>query len=222
MTDYAGDLRRLCDKCVHNFGVCPPCEDCDGQEYFEAEEDRTMKEIMGENLEQLLSSKGYNAKRTFSGKIGYWDNLEVWEVDGETFERLCGMDEEKWREAAGDGAWFRHVEGSILGVPSDRFVINNKEIIAWRNEDRYEDIREGYYTLDEDEQKEYDSAKEYADILCKYRYDNLMEYLCDELGASTAKNVCALAIDLAKYNHMSLGKLFEVYGQAQHEGGSKQ
>lgn len=36
MTDYAGDLRRLCDKCAHNFGVCPPCEDCDGQEYFEA------------------------------------------------------------------------------------------------------------------------------------------------------------------------------------------
>ena len=37
MADYAGDLRRLCDKCVHNFGVCPPCDDCDGQESFEAE-----------------------------------------------------------------------------------------------------------------------------------------------------------------------------------------
>lgn len=222
MTDYAGDLRRLCDKCVHNFGVCPPCEACDGQEYFEAKEDKAMQEIMGENLEQLLSSKGYNAKRTFSGKIGYWDNLEVWEVDDQTFERICGIDEEKWREAAGEGAWFRHAEGSILGVPSDRFVINNKEIIAWRNEDRYEDIREGYYTLDKDEQKEYDSAEEYADMLCKYRYDNLMEYLCDEIGVSAPKNVCACAVDLAKYNHMSLGKLFEVYGQAQHEGGSKQ
>ena len=55
MTDYAGDLRRLCDKCVHlkplrdmTLTEYLMCEVCDGQEYFEAEEDRTMnKRICG-------------------------------------------------------------------------------------------------------------------------------------------------------------------------------
>lgn len=42
MTDYAGDLRRLCDKCVHlkplrdmTLTEYLMCEACDGQEYFE-------------------------------------------------------------------------------------------------------------------------------------------------------------------------------------------
>ena len=41
--------------------------------------------------------------------------------------------------------------------------------------------------------------------------DNLLSYLCDEVGASTFKNVCALTIDLAKYNNMKLSELFEIY-----------
>lgn len=44
MTDYAGDERRLCDKCVHlkplrdmTLTEYLMCEVCDGQEYFEAD-----------------------------------------------------------------------------------------------------------------------------------------------------------------------------------------
>ena len=43
-------------------------------------------------------------------------------------------------------------------------------------------------------------------------YTNLTEYLCECVGASTGKNVCACAMDLAKYNDMTMAKLFEKYG----------
>lgn len=45
------------------------------------------------------------------------------------------------------------------------------------------------------------------------RYTNLTEYLCDCVGASTGKNVCACCVDLAKYNDMTMAKLFEKYGE---------
>ena len=45
-----------------------------------------------------------------------------------------------------------------------------------------------------------------------YEYKDLLEYFCEELGASTEKNVCALAVDLAKYNGLTLSELFKIYG----------
>ena len=43
-------------------------------------------------------------------------------------------------------------------------------------------------------------------------YSNLSEYLCECVGVSLPKNVCACAMDLAKYNNMSMAELFEKYG----------
>ena len=42
-------------------------------------------------------------------------------------------------------------------------------------------------------------------------FQNLTEYLCDCVGASTEKNVCACAVDLAKYNGMTMAELFAKY-----------
>lgn len=36
-------------------------------------------------------------------------------------------------------------------------------------------------------------------------------YLCDEIGASTEKNVCACTVDLAQQNNMTLSELFKKY-----------
>jgi hypothetical protein len=44
-----------------------------------------------------------------------------------------------------------------------------------------------------------------------HTYDNLTTYMCDELGASQPRNVCALAVDLARANGMTMAKLFETY-----------
>lgn len=42
-------------------------------------------------------------------------------------------------------------------------------------------------------------------------FDDLLQYLCDEMGCSQPKNVCALTKDLAKYNNMKLSELFLRY-----------
>lgn len=42
-------------------------------------------------------------------------------------------------------------------------------------------------------------------------YDYLTEYMCDEIGASMEKNVCALAVDLARINNITMGELFTKY-----------
>lgn len=44
-----------------------------------------------------------------------------------------------------------------------------------------------------------------------HKYVNLSEYLCDCIGASTGKNVCACVTDLAKYNDMTIAELFDKY-----------
>lgn len=72
----------------------------------------------------------------------------------------------------------------FLGGANKKLLINGKGIFAWESP-------VGKYT--------------------QYRYKDLLTYLCDCLGVSTPKNVCACAVDLAKYNNMSLGELFSKY-----------
>lgn len=42
-------------------------------------------------------------------------------------------------------------------------------------------------------------------------YQSLSEYLCEFIGASMPRNVVACAIDLAKFNHLTIGELFKKY-----------
>lgn len=51
----------------------------------------------------------------------------------------------------------------------------------------------------------------YGKKYCRTRYESLLEYLCENIGASQPRNVCALAVDLAKYNNMTMGELFTKY-----------
>ena len=117
-------------------------------------------------------------------EITYADNeYEVWEVSDELHKKMCDMSEEEFVELAGEDAWWRSCKGSVLGIPDTRFIVNHHYLIGW---DR---------------------------LHCKRRkYTNLTEYLCECVGASTGKNVCACAMDLAKYNDMTMAKLFEKYG----------
>ena len=60
--------------------------------------------------------------------------------------------------------------------------INGHEIICWERDDHYND-----------------------------EYDTLLDYMCDEIGASQPRNVCALAVDLARANGISMAELFSIY-----------
>lgn len=45
----------------------------------------------------------------------------------------------------------------------------------------------------------------------KREYPDIITYLCDEIGASTEKNVCACTVDLARQNNMTLSQLLKKY-----------
>ena len=139
-----------------------------------------MIEILGNNLKQffdIVDNPPNDAEITYAG-----ERYEVWEVSDELHNKMCGMSEEEFIEIAGEDAWWRSSEGSVLGVPDTEFEVKGEDMLGWNRWDR--------------EQK---------------KYSDLSEYLCECVGASTGKNVCACAMDLAKYNDMTMGELFEKY-----------
>ena len=174
-----------------------------------------MKEIIGSNLRGIFNKFGLDADPTYSGKIGIWAPFEVWKLSEDAFETVSNMSEEEWdalcKEISVD-AWWRYADGANMGDVNAILTINGQKIVAWRDERRVEDLFDEYDDLDEDEKAEYDNASDYVKSCLTSEYRNLMDYFCDELGASQLKNICALAKDLAKYNGMGLGQLFAVYG----------
>lgn len=143
-----------------------------------------MKEILGNGLEQFFNNV-IGGKCTYKG-----DRYEVWEMSDEVFDEMRDMSEEKFVELAGEDAWWRSATGSNQGVPDTKVYINGNEMIGWSGEP----------WDDEDENDEFEI---YA--------SNLSNYLCDVIGASQPRNVCALAVDLAKYNGITMGELFTKY-----------
>ena len=147
-----------------------------------------MVEILGKNLKEFfdtVDNPSNDADITYAG-----DKYEVWEVSDELFKRMCNMTEEEFVELAGEDAWWRQSEGSNLGYPNAKSIINGEYITCWDND---------YYLSDA-----------YEEEPCK-EFESLSEYLCDCVGASLPKNVCACAVDLAKYNDMTMSELFRKY-----------
>lgn len=108
---------------------------------------------------------------------------EVWELSDKKFEKLCSIKDEDWKD---DWGWWRSAECSNMGYVDVSLKINNHSIWAWSGSNYEEDY----------ENKE---------------YDNLLEYFCYELNASQPSNVCALAVDLAQQNNITMSELFKKY-----------
>lgn len=145
-------------------------------------------EILGGNLKQFfdsIDSECNNADITYAG-----NRYEVWEVSDDLFKRMCDMSKEEFVKLAGEEAWWRSAEGSILRVPRARAIVNGEPLVCWDDD---------YYFPDE-----------YEEEPCK-EFESLTDYLCECVGASTEKNVCACSVDLAKYNHMTMAELFEKF-----------
>lgn len=142
-----------------------------------------MVEILGKNLKQFFDTIDNPPK---DAEITYTgDRYEVWEVSDELFDKICDMSEEEFVGIAGEDAWWRSSTGSVLGIPDTEFNVNGNDLVAW------------------------DSP------ICSSRighiYTNLSDYLCNCVGVSQPKNVCVCAMDLAKYNDMTMGELFKKY-----------
>lgn len=111
--------------------------------------------------------------------------FKIYEVKDCEFETLCN---EPNLEGTWEDCGWRHYEGSNMGIPKDEVIVNNKSLKCWY-----------YNDIDEEEDDE------------RFEYDNLLEYFCWHLGASTFTNVCSLATDLAKYNNIKISELFTDY-----------
>ncbi len=159
-----------------------------------------MKEILGGNLKRFFDAidpKCNDADITYAGKM-----YEVWKVSDELFEKMNNMSEEEFIELAGDDAFWRYSDGSVLGEPDNTYTIKGNYLRAWEQHDRTE-------WCDGCECDDEESCVECMDY--SREFSSLLEYLCDEVGVSQPKNVCACAMDLAKANNMSMGELFRKY-----------
>ena len=77
--------------------------------------------------------------------------------------------------------WFRHAKGSNMGSAANFFTINGQFMIGWETQDGND------------------------------TYDSLIDYFYKGLSVGMESNICALAVDLARANGMSMAKLFSIF-----------
>jgi hypothetical protein len=152
-----------------------------------------MKEILGGNLDEFFNKqfldRSNEYKKTYVGST-----YQVWEVSDELLSEMvqisCQTTDNEWLEKWFN-VWWRYAEGSVLG-PCDAFVtIGKYTIYGWKKSSDHD----GSFFV-----------KEYSDIF---------EYLCEYIGASQPRNVCACLVDLAKYNNMTMGQLLTLVGNGE-------
>ena len=131
---------------------------------------------------------GHNLDRYFAYKIGAFlmyagKDYQVWQVTDYRLDRMRAEDSDEFVEKAGEDAWWRYAIGCTLPKPSGRTIeiVNRERMIAF-------DARFSYDT-----------------------YTCLTEYLCDAVGASNEKNVCACSVELARANKMKLWEFWKTY-----------
>lgn len=94
-------------------------------------------------------------------------------------------DDLKKLEWAGDWddtwGWFRHAKGSRMGTAVEILTVHCEMLIGWE-------------TIDQ-----------------KVSYDCLTDYFSDGLGVHGEDAICALAVDLARANGLSMARLFEKF-----------
>lgn len=169
-----------------------------------------MIEILGNNLLQFFETvevidEGVIA-RSYKGK-----DYEVWSVYDSMFDHMSNMSEEEFISLAGEDAWWRWQSGSIFGYPEAEYEINGQKLMAWDSNRREDYLEECEQCSDRIDGLCKGTKTDFEECFPSRKYSSLTEYLCEEMGASQPRNVCALAVDLAKYNNMTLGELFSKY-----------
>lgn len=143
------------------------------------------------NVENDFKRVGVKVRQTYIG-----EEYGVCEVTEDEFKTLCNDEADGWV----DCGW-RYAKGSNQQDPDEKVLINGKEIIAWYD---------AFKVFDSEEEKQ-DYSKEHNGIMLLEKFSNLLEYLCNEMGCSQPRNVCALTVHLAKANNMKLSELFKKY-----------
>ena len=158
--------------------------------------------LAGGGIQNAFKALGINAKKTY--KMSHEPYYEIWEIDKKDMKAL-----EETSEWSNEWGFFRYAKGSNLGTACSLFTVNGKELIAWdgsRREDLYDD-----WEVEEEKEQYHYSFKEYEESMMPRQYDTLLEYMCNEIGASLESNIIALAVDLGRANGKTVAQLFETY-----------
>ncbi len=165
-----------------------------------------MKEILAENLQPLFDNSDLSGKCTYRGKF-----YEVWEVSDKDFETLCSISDEDFEKLCPEGMWRSAVGSNMGGCPDVQYEIKDNKLFAWDGNKRSDYETECEECSDKKNGICAGNEQDFEECFGKRKYNGLLEYLCEEIGASQSKNVCALAVDLARYNNLTLGELFTKY-----------
>ena len=138
----------------------------------------------------------------YTHSIGtHWrEEYQVWLLSKEDFDNICAIDNDDWKD---DWGWWRHAYGSNLGAVDCAYVINGEKLMAWDGLQRKEWCRDCSDCAGTEKDKD--------ECFHDHQYPDILIYLCDEIGASTERNVCACTIDLARQNNLTLAELFKKY-----------
>lgn len=140
-----------------------------------------MVEIYAGHMKRFFKKSGIKAKCTYTNDAGY--KKEVWEVQDDDFKKMCEMSDEEFTALAGNDAWWRSASGCNLGDPNTEYNINGHTMLAW-------DVIGG------------------VGLAPRNIYFSFLDYTCNHIGVSQPRNVCAIAVSMAKYNNMTMGELF--------------
>lgn len=170
-----------------------------------------VKEILGINLQYFFNDRELWGTDIFGEKTYSGKKYEVWEISDKAYKIMSDMTDEEFYKLYPLTEW-AFASGSNMGEPEVDYIINEQPIKAWDGEQRLSwkddecvdcsDYLEGRCSAtDEDVSGCYYSRKWY----------NLTDYFSYEIPVGELLNICALAVDLAKYNNMTLGELFTKY-----------
>lgn len=167
-------------------------------EDHQKEQQKTTEILAWGNPTKDFERLNISPKCTWTGKSNSGIEMRVYELNGKDFNILCEDAKHDMDGSWIDCAW-RSAEGSNMGSVGPRYNINNHYIKAWDGAGR-EDIIE-------DNKKEKSEDRYWPER----KYKNLLEYFCEEIGVGQPRNVCALAVDLASQNNISMAELFRKY-----------
>lgn len=150
----------------------------------------------GLGLEKAFEELSISAHKTYEGNTYFDDKTQIWKLSNEDYDKLCEIKEEDWKD---DWGWWRGAIGSNMCSQIKRYSINHHYMLGWDGYKREEMEKENKSLSPKD--RYYEPRK----------YETLLRYIVNEIGASTEKNVCAICVDLARINNITMGELFRGY-----------
>lgn len=92
------------------------------------------------------------------------------------------------------------------------FTINGEKLLAWDNQERKSYFQDECLICTDRKSKRCNgSVEDQEECYGKREYGDILKYINDELNLSTETNICALCVDLAYYNGITLSELFKKY-----------